>query len=111
MGLKHYDDVGILKVAKSFYEDLYNSKTSDDDVIDQYFELLDKERSFNDIDSSICEGLITKEECTLAVNKMKQPKSRCVYGETLKLALKWTLPSDIQIHKGQLIKAEIYYFT
>ena len=68
-GAKHYDDVGILKVVKSFYKDLYNSKASDDDIIDQYFELLDKERSFNDIDSSVCEGLIKKEECTLAVNK------------------------------------------
>ena len=47
----------------------------------------------------------------LLVKLWKKPKSRCVYGETLKPALKWTLSSDIQNHKGQLIKTEINYFT
>ena len=46
---------------------------------------MDKERSFNDIyiDSSVCEGLITKEECTLAVNKMKHNKSPGLDGLTV----------------------------
>ena len=100
-GAKHYDDVGILKVAKSFYEDLYNSKASDDDVIDQYFELLDEQRSFNDIDSSVCEGLITKEECTLAVNKMKHNKSPGLDGLTVEFYQTfWHLLGNLMIDES-----------
>ena len=73
-GAKHYDDLGILTVAKSFYKDLYKSNASNDDDIEKYFESMTEENSFNDIDSSLCEGLVTIEECTLAVNKMKHNK-------------------------------------
>ena len=47
----------------------------------------------------------------LFVKLWKKPKSRCADSETLKLALKWTLSSDIQNHKSQLIKTEINFFT
>ena len=87
-----------LKWLSLFYEDLYNSKASDDDVIDQYFELLDKERSFNDTDSSVCEGLITKEECTLSVNKMKHNKSPGLDGLTVAFhQVFWTLLGNFMI--------------
>ena len=42
-----------------------------------------EENSFNDIDSSQCEGLVTTEECTLAVNKMKHNKSPGLDGITV----------------------------
>ena len=54
-GAKHYDDLGILTVAKSFYKDLYKSNASNDDDIKKYFESMTEESSFNDIDSSLCE--------------------------------------------------------
>ena len=74
-GTKHYDDAGILKVARTFYQDLYKSNASKVDDINNYFESLTKEKSFNDVDSSVCEGLVTFEECNLATNKMKHNKS------------------------------------
>ena len=82
-GAKHYDDLGTLAVAKSFYKDLYKSNASNDDDIEKYFESMTEENSFTEIDSSLCEGLVTIEECTLAVNKMKHNKSPGLDGITV----------------------------
>ena len=82
-GTEHHDDAGILNVARSFYQDLYKSNASKDDDIDKYFDSLTKEKSFNDTDSSVCEGLVTIEECTLAIEKMKQNKSAGLDGLTV----------------------------
>ena len=80
---EHRDDAGILNVARSFYQDLYKSNASKDDDIEKYFYSLAKEKSFNDTDTSVCEGLVTIEECTLAIDKMKQNKSPGLDGLTV----------------------------
>ena len=82
-GTEHHDDAGILNVARSFYQDLYKSNASKDDDIDKYFDSLTKEKSFNDTDSSVCEGLVTIQECTVAIDKMKQNKSPGLDGITV----------------------------
>ena len=82
-GTKHYDDAATLKVARTFYQDLYKSSASKDDDIDNYFKSLTKEKSFNDVDNSVCEGLVTIEECNLAISKMKHNKSPGLDGITL----------------------------
>ena len=81
-GIPHHSDAEILKVAKSYHERLYKSNASQEDDIDLFLESLPKERILNDTESSQCEGLITVEECTVALKKMKHNKSPGLDGIT-----------------------------
>ena len=66
----------LFPAAKFFYKDLYKSNASNDDDIEKYFEAMTEE-------NSQCEGLVTIEECTLAMNKMKHNKSPGLDGITV----------------------------
>ena len=81
-GVSHHSDAEILKIAKSYYEHLYKSNPSQEDDIDLFLESLPKEKIINDTQSLQCEGLITFEECTVALKKMKHNKSPGLDGIT-----------------------------
>ena len=81
-GVSHHSDAETLKIAKSYYEHLYKSNPSQEDDIDLFLESLPEEKILNDMQSLQCEGLITFEEYTVALKKMKHNKSPGLDGIT-----------------------------
>ena len=97
-GTKHHSDDAILNVARSFYEKLYQSNASASDDIDTYFNSLTAENVLSDEDSLHCEGLVSLNECTIAVKKMKGNKSPGLDGISIEFyQLFWPLLGNLLV--------------
>ena len=97
-GTTHHSDDAILNVARSFYEKLYQSNASTCDDIDTYFKFLITENLLSDEDSLHCEGLVSLNECTIAVKKMKGNKSPGLDGITIEFyQLFWPLLGNLLV--------------
>ena len=97
-GTKHHSDDAILNVARSFYEKLYQSNASTSDDIDTYFNSLNTENVLSDEDSLHCEGLVSLNECTIAVKKMKGNKSPGLDGISIEFyQLFWPLLGNLLV--------------
>ena len=81
-GKSQVSDKEILNVATDFYTQLYQSNASIDGEIDRYVEAMPRENLLDDLDRLECEGLISLEENTIAVGKMKHNKSPGLDGIT-----------------------------
>ena len=73
----------ILNIIKDYYEELYTSSNPDKDLLVEYIFNTVKERDVDRNDFGICDGEITVEECTTAINMMKLNKSPGLDGITL----------------------------
>ena len=81
-GKSQVSDKEILNVTTDFYTQLYQSNASTDGEIDRYVEAIPRENLLDDLDRLECEGLISLEERTIAVGKMKHNKSPGLDGIT-----------------------------
>ena len=81
-GKSQESDEEILNVAIDFYKQLYQSNASTNGEIDRYVEAIPMENLLDDLDRLECEGLISLEESTIAVGKMKHNKSPGLEGIT-----------------------------
>ena len=73
-GKQHHSDGGILGTAKSFYEQLYESKSTSLSELDEYFKSLPVECKLDEDAKSRCEGPVTYNECERALSMMKSNK-------------------------------------
>ena len=64
-----------MDVAKSFYSDLYKSKSVCSAEMDHVFNSVIPEKVLTEDLQEQCEGLISKDECFMAINSMKRNKS------------------------------------
>ena len=97
-GTTHHSDDAILNVARSVYEKLYQSNASTSDDIDTYFKFLTTENLLSDEDSLHCEGLVSLNECTIVVKKMKGNKSPGLDGITIEFyQLFWPLLGNLLV--------------
>ena len=74
-GKQHHSDCGILGTAKSFYEQLYESKSISLSELDEYFKSLPVECKLDEDAKSQCGGPVTYNECERALSMMKSNKS------------------------------------
>ena len=65
----------ILREATKFYSDLYTSRDIPECSIEEYLGKTYMENILNETEQRLCEGMLTIEECTQAVNGMKKNKS------------------------------------
>ena len=72
--IMYTDPEDILNVAKDFYSELYTSQNPSSDEIDKYLNDIETPILSNKNRSS-CEGFVEKEECEMAIKKMKLNKS------------------------------------
>jgi len=73
---RHISDMpSIINEVVRFYTDLYSSSNVNDDIMDEYLDRTVIENSLSDSDISSCEGLLTNDECTETINRMKKNKS------------------------------------
>ena len=65
----------ILEEEVRYYTNLYQSKSIKNEDIDKYLQDVSLEHSLNDTQKSLCEGLLSLDECTSVINQMKKNKS------------------------------------
>ena len=73
-----YTDKEILNECVSFYQSLYSSKADADirdDSVDCFFAQQQNEKSLNEDEKLLCEGLLNRKECSDALKSMKSDKS------------------------------------
>jgi hypothetical protein len=64
------DQMHILSTIKSYYEKLYTTKYPDENLTSNYIFNTKLENRLQDQDQSICDGKVTEEECSNAINNM-----------------------------------------
>jgi hypothetical protein len=69
------DQIHILSTIKSYYENLYTTKYPDENLTSNYIFDTKLEDRLQDQDQSICDGKVTEEECSSAINNMKLNKA------------------------------------
>ena len=79
------DQMHILSAIKSCYEKLYTTKYPDENLTSNYIFDTKLENGLKDQDQSICDGKVTAEECSNAINNMKSKKVPCLDGLTVEL--------------------------
>lgn len=77
------DQSDLLKLQKDFYERLYTSTNPNEFESQEYVESTFIENKLIDEDSKLCEGKISIEECSKAINDMKVNKSPGMDGITV----------------------------
>ena len=77
------DENNILDVVRLFYKDLYTSEKPDGESIKIYLENTNVQNSLNETEKEICDGVLTKTECTNAIKGMKKNKSPGLDGLTV----------------------------
>ena len=70
---------------KSYYEKLYTTKYPDENLTSNYIFDTKLENGLKDQDQSICDGMVTAEECSNAINNMKSKKAPYLDGLTVEL--------------------------
>ena len=73
----------ILSTIKSYYEKLNTTKYPDENLTSNYTFDTQLENRLQDQDQSICDGKVTVEECSNAINNMKSNKSPGLDGLTV----------------------------
>jgi hypothetical protein len=73
----------ILSTIKSYYEKLYTTKYPDENLTSNYIFDTKLENRLQDQDQSICDGKVTEEECSKAINNMKSNKAPGLDGLTV----------------------------
>jgi hypothetical protein len=73
----------ILSTIKSHYEKLYTTKYPDENLTSNYIFDTKLENRLQDQDQSICDGKVTEEECSNAINNMKSNKAPGLDGLTV----------------------------
>jgi hypothetical protein len=81
-GLKLTTDREILEEATHFYSSLYTSTNPSNENIEKYLDDTKFKTVLNEYDRSLCEGKVSLDECTKAVDKLKQNKSPGLDGIT-----------------------------
>jgi hypothetical protein len=79
------DQMHILSAIKSCYEKLYTAKYPDENLTSDYIFDTQLENRLKDQDQSNCDGKVTAEECSNAINNMKSKKAPCLDGLTVEL--------------------------
>jgi exonuclease III len=108
------DDKEILDVAQNFYTDLYKTENIKNIDIDNYIKSIPLENTLTEDDKLLCEGDITYNECTSAVNDMKGNKSPGLDGIVVEFYQKyWHLIGTLIVkvynssfEKGKLINSQ-----
>lgn len=65
----------ILQEVVNFYTDLYATKQIRDEVMNDYLDNTNLESTLSESDITLCEGMLTMQECTDVIKKMKKNKS------------------------------------
>ncbi len=82
-GTAQNSDDAILDIATSFYKNLYSTNiVNPNDDIDKFLNSIPKDNKLVNIDNAKCEGLLSYDECKIALNKMKKNKSPGLDGIT-----------------------------
>ena len=74
------NDTDILAHCVYFYKKLYSSTNPDIVEIDQYLEHTHMENKLDDENKTICEGLVSIQECQDAIKQLKDNKSPGIDG-------------------------------
>ena len=91
-------DNDILDVAKTFYSDLYTSRTVSNEDMDLAFNSLIPENILSPELQQKCEGLLAKDECFRAVKLMKRNKSPGLDGISIEFYEHfWPLIGDLLV--------------
>ena len=77
------DQEKLLNKIKDYYENLYNKKSLNKDLTEEYISDTKLENTVDENDKLICDGKITVEECTYGIFKMKLNKSPGLDGLTV----------------------------
>ena len=77
------DQMHILSTIKSYYENLHTTKYPDENLTSNYMFDTKLENRLQDQDRSICDGKVTEEECSSAINNMKSNKAPGLDGLTV----------------------------
>lgn len=77
------DQSRLLHINKEYYEKLYTTTKPDKDLLENYIFETNLERNINVEELKICDGKLTIEECTSAINMMKLNKSPGLDGLTV----------------------------
>jgi hypothetical protein len=87
----HSSDENILKIAREFYTDLYSSNAANDGNVDTYLSSFDMNnfRTLSNIDRDMCEGLVTLQECTSALDIIKKNKAPGLDGLSIEFYVKF----------------------
>ena len=83
------DQSEILKNIKSYYEKLYTSNLPNKELLKEYIFETELENKLNDEDKSACDGEVTVDECSEAINLMKLNKSPGLDGLTVEFYRKF----------------------
>ena len=74
-----YKDEEILEVIEKYYTELYQSNNVANEEIDEFLKPL-KMRALSNADAVCCEGMISENECKIAIDSMKNNKSPGIDG-------------------------------
>ena len=98
-GKRHHCDHGILSTAKSFYENLYTSKSKSPSDLEDYFKTLPVVNKLDNDAKLKCEWLITYSEYEKALSKMKTNKAPGLDGITTELYKAfWPVLGNLIVH-------------
>jgi len=93
-----YKDDEILGVASSYYESLYKANSASESLLDEYFASTVPEKRLSEDLQTQCDGQVTLDECTKAVNKIKKNKSPGLDGITIEFYVKfWPLIGNLLV--------------
>ena len=82
------DQMHILSTIKSYYEQLYTTCYPDENLTSNYIFDTKLENRLQDQDQSICDGKVTEEDCSNAINNMKSNKALGLDGLTVELYIR-----------------------
>ena len=68
-------DKEILKECESFYQNLYSSKANGEENRDDFFPAQQNQKSLNNNEQLLCEGLLSRKECLEALKTMAPEKT------------------------------------
>lgn len=107
------DQSQILKMETDFYQNLYSENTrTEEDKLLNYINNCELQYKLNDLESKQCDGYITLEEITIAVNKLKINKSPGFDGLSTNFYRKfWKLlgPILVQVYNESYDKTEMSF--
>ena len=82
------DQMHILSTIKSYYEQLYTTWYPDENLTSNYIFDTKLENRLQDQDQSICDGKVTEEDCSNAINNMKSNKALGLDGLTVEFYIR-----------------------
>jgi exonuclease III len=104
------EDKDILDIASNFYSRLYTSSNPDSENINEYFDNLPESRKLRDADKEMCEGYVTLDECSQALENMRNNRSPGLDGITVEFYVKfWPIvgPILVRVYNESLDNREL----